>query len=147
MNKRISYTLLLICFSAAATAYNTHQSTAAQQITAAAKPATSKPAPQPKAPAAPKVTKEVCLECHGPFEKLTASSVTFTAENGEKINPHRYVPHDRKDEKSIPECTKCHKPHQIPPELKPDVAKANPEWCYSCHHMREFTPCSACHHN
>ncbi len=146
MNRTIFYIFLPIAFIAAGI-YMTPSSAAGWQITAAAKAAPAKPAPETKAPAAPKVTKEVCLECHGPFEKLTTAPVTFTAENGEKTNPHRYVPHDRKDMKSIPECTRCHKLHQIPPESKPDVPKASGEWCYSCHHMREFTPCSACHHD
>jgi predicted CXXCH cytochrome family protein len=91
------------------------------------------------------VSKNVCLECHGPFEKLIAAGATFDAENGDKINPHRYVPHNRKDEKSIVECAKCHKAHSLSPISKSTIAKADEEWCYSCHHKRDLSPCITCH--
>jgi predicted CXXCH cytochrome family protein len=89
--------------------------------------------------------KDVCLQCHGPFDNLAAGPKNFTADSGEKINPHRYVPHDRKVEKSIPVCTKCHKPHPIPLTSKKDVPEPSIEWCYTCHHTEEFKACGACH--
>jgi predicted CXXCH cytochrome family protein len=115
---------------------------------AAALNTTPKTGPQSDPEAPPKITgnKDVCLECHGPFADLAGASITFTAENGDKINPHRYVPHNRKDSKGIVECTKCHKPHPVPPESKSGLPKANANWCYSCHHTQEFQPCSSCHH-
>lgn len=91
------------------------------------------------------VGKDVCLGCHGPFDELAAAPITFTADNGDKINPHRHVPHNRSDEKSVVECTKCHKPHPVPLTSKAEVAKPNVEWCFSCHHTNDFLPCKACH--
>jgi len=89
--------------------------------------------------------RDACLECHGPFDNLVAGPKNITAENGEKINPHRYVPHNRKDQKSIPVCVRCHKPHPLPLASKADVPKPNIAWCYTCHHAEEFTPCGSCH--
>jgi len=64
---------------------------------------------------------------------------------GEKINPHCYVPHDRKLDKNIPACTNCHKPHPNPITSKKEVIKPNVDWCYKCHHNNDFQPCGACH--
>lgn len=110
--------------------------------------ATSMKVPLSKPNTSPNKTdgKDVCLGCHGPFNDLTTETTTFTAENGEKINPHRYVPHNRTDAKSVVECTKCHKPHPVPLESKAGLPKANADWCYSCHHTHDFSPCKTCHH-
>ncbi len=69
--------------------------------------------------------KEVCLGCHGPFEKLVTAPKTYTTESGDKINPHQYVPHNRADAKSIPRCTNCHEPHPVPLTSKADLRKPN----------------------
>jgi predicted CXXCH cytochrome family protein len=90
--------------------------------------------------------KDVCLECHGPFDELTAAPITFAAENGDKINPHRYVPHNRREAKGIVDCTNCHNPHPVPLASKAGLTKANADWCYSCHHTHDFVPCQTCHH-
>jgi hypothetical protein len=98
------------------------------------------------APAAA-VSKEACLNCHGPFDKLVAN-VNYQAPSGEKIAPHRYVPHTAKEAKAIPECSNCHEPHPVPPVAggvatlpKPDV-----QWCYTtCHHKNTFQLCKDCH--
>jgi cytochrome b subunit of formate dehydrogenase len=92
--------------------------------------------------------KDACLACHGPFDKLTALAPKYATDAGEKVNPHRYVPHDEKDAKAIQECSNCHKPHPLPPSAT-DIAaqsKTDVNWCYSaCHHQNNFTTCKACH--
>ena len=91
--------------------------------------------------------KTACLSCHGPFDKLIASDASFTMPDGAKVNPHRYVPHDQKDAASVPECTDCHNAHPIPPTPN-DLAglpKPNVDTCFSCHHLKNFTPCAKCH--
>jgi len=89
--------------------------------------------------------KDVCLECHGPFDELAAAPITFAAENGSRINPHRYVPHNRKEAKGIVDCTNCHNPHPVPLVSKVGLTKADAELCYSCHHTHDFAPCQTCH--
>jgi hypothetical protein len=108
--------------------------------------AAESPPGQPSAPAAA-ASKEACLDCHGPFDKLVAN-VNYQAPSGEKITPHRYVPHAAKEAKAIPECSNCHEPHPVPPAAggvatlpKPDV-----QWCYTtCHHKNTFQLCKDCH--
>jgi hypothetical protein len=107
--------------------------------------AAASPSAQPGAPA-PAASKEACLNCHGPFDKLVAS-LNYQAPSGEKITPHRYVPHSAKEAKAIPECSNCHEPHPVPPATstaglpKPDV-----QWCYTaCHHKNTFQLCKDCH--
>jgi hypothetical protein len=93
-------------------------------------------------------SKEACLGCHGPFDKLVGMKPGYRAPSGETINPHRYVPHDAKEAKAIPECTNCHEPHQVPPTSAGLAALPKPgvEWCYTaCHHKYNFTPCKECH--
>jgi len=93
-------------------------------------------------------SKDVCLNCHGPFDKLAAATSNYKAPSGEVITPHRYVPHDSKEAKGIPECSNCHQPHPAEPTAsdlatlpKPDV-----QWCYTaCHHKNNFEPCKDCH--
>ncbi len=53
-------------------------------------------APQ-TATSAPVISKEVCLNCHRPFDKLATASANYVAPSGEKITPHRFVPHNSKD--------------------------------------------------
>jgi len=122
--------------------------TAVQPIKIAGTPiATSTKVPPSKPNTSPNKTdgKDVCLGCHGPFNDLIAAAITFTAENGEKINPHRHVPHNRTDAKSVVDCTKCHRPHHVPLASKAGLPKANADWCYSCHHTHDFSPCKTCH--
>ena len=84
-----------------------------------------------------------CLKCHGPFEKLISAPANYEVEDGKKVNPHKYIPHDQKE---VPKCTECHKPHPVPRESKEKLTNANVEMCYSqCHHMRNFQPCKDCH--
>ena len=92
-----------------------------------------------------KASKEACLTCHGPFEKLAAAPKNYASESGEKINPHVYVPHNRKEAKSIGDCVNCHETHPVPWPAKGARTKANADWCYSCHHKFNFTSCKACH--
>ena len=94
--------------------------------------------------AAANTTPAGCLECHGPFEKLASAPPHFVAPSGEKINPHRYVPHDLKE---IPECVSCHKPHSATPNADELSAlpKPNVETCFECHHERNFENCQKCH--
>jgi hypothetical protein len=92
--------------------------------------------------------KAVCLNCHGPFEKLEAASPSYVAPSDEKITPHRYVPHNSKEEKSVPECGNCHQPHPVPPTPGglAAIAKPDVQWCYTtCHHENNFVTCKKCH--
>jgi predicted CXXCH cytochrome family protein len=89
--------------------------------------------------------KDVCLGCHGPFDKLIASGASFTMPDGTKVNPHRYVPHDKQDASAVTDCTDCHKPHPIPLTSKEGLPKPDVEACYSCHHMQNFKLCNTCH--
>lgn len=85
-----------------------------------------------------------CLECHGPFEKLSSAPPFFVAPSGEKINPHRYVPHDLKE---VPDCVSCHKPHSAEPTAAEIAAlpKPNVTSCFECHHRKNFETCQHCH--
>lgn len=85
-----------------------------------------------------------CLTCHGPFEKLASAPPSYVAPSGEKVNPHRYVPHDLKD---IPDCVSCHKPHSATPTADEIAAlpKPNVKTCFECHHKQSFAPCKSCH--
>jgi len=89
-------------------------------------------------------TSAACLECHGPFEKLASAPPFFVAPSGEKINPHRYVPHDLKE---IPDCVSCHKPHSATPSAAEIAAlpKPNVTSCFECHHTKTFQNCRDCH--
>ncbi len=94
------------------------------------------------------VSKDVCLGCHGPYDKLAGAPASFVASSGEKINPHTYVPHTSKEAKAVSECTNCHTPHGTPP--KPEeiakLPKPDVQWCYTtCHHQNNFEPCKDCH--
>ena len=93
-------------------------------------------------------TKEACLNCHGPFETLTAKTPDYVAPSGETIVPHRFVPHSSGASKAIPECNNCHEGHPLPPEgaARKAPSKSDVQWCYTtCHHENNFTPCKACH--
>jgi hypothetical protein len=93
-------------------------------------------------------SKDLCLNCHGPFDKLALATANYMAPSGERTTSHRYVPHNSKEAKTIPECSNCHQSHPVPPTAsdlavlpKPDV-----QWCYTtCHHKNNFTPCKDCH--
>jgi len=94
------------------------------------------------------VSKEVCLKCHGPYERLAGAPAAYAAPSGEKINPHVYVPHASKEAAAIPECTSCHQAHAVPPDAAQIKAqpKADVRWCYTaCHHNNDFEPCTNCH--
>jgi hypothetical protein len=94
-------------------------------------------------------SKSDCLNCHGPFDKLIEASGQYVAPSGEKISPHRYVPHDSTKDEDIPECTRCHTAHSLDPlpaQGSIDLSKVNVQWCYdSCHHEKNFTSCKQCH--
>ena len=86
-------------------------------------------------------SKDVCLACHGPFDKLVSVTSNYVFPSGEKTSPHRYLPHNSQD---IPECSICHKPHPLPLTSTEGLPKANGEWCYECHHKRVLK-CGTCH--
>jgi hypothetical protein len=90
-------------------------------------------------------TKDQCLSCHGPYEKIIKATAGFTTPDGETVTPHQYVPHDEK--KDIPECSNCHTPQPMPPKDKSQVVKPKDvEWCYtSCHHAHNLQNCKNCH--
>ncbi len=114
------------------------------------------PTPPPEGPtpapaASGEVPKEVCLACHGPYEKLMQTGAVYTSQDGEEVNPHttidpgpvRVSPHT--SGKGVAECYVCHKPHTVPLASVDVVARADVKICYSCHHTRTFSPCSNCH--
>ena len=89
-------------------------------------------------------SKDACLGCHGPFEKLIAATSDYKMQSGDqeiKSNPHRYVPHKSKD---IPECSNCHKPHPVPLTSTEGLSKPKAQWCYGCHHAGVLE-CGICH--
>ena len=89
------------------------------------------------------VSSDVCLGCHGLFTKLASAPAQFVTEDGNKINPHVYIPHDKRE---IPGCTNCHDPHPVPLTSKEGSSKPDVDYCYNtCHHRRNFTPCKTCH--
>jgi hypothetical protein len=103
---------------------------------------------QTPAPSATAASKDACLACHGPFDKLARAAAGYQAPSGEKINPHVYVPHTSKEAKAVPECANCHQPHQVPPNAEDMAALPNPDvqWCYTnCHHRNSFELCKNCH--
>ena len=113
--------------------------------------ATTAPTPPPAATAAATTTtagssKDACLACHGPFDKLVSASANYVWQNGDKQSPHRYVPHASTDIKDIPECSNCHKPHPVPPTASDiaAMAKPDPSWCFGCHHTGTLQ-CGTCH--
>lgn len=87
------------------------------------------------------ISKDVCLGCHGPFDKVVSATADYTMPNGEKANPHRYVPHDSKD---IPECSYCHVPHPVPLTSTEGLPKPSVQYCYGCHHAGVLQ-CGTCH--
>jgi hypothetical protein len=93
--------------------------------------------------------KEACLKCHGPFSKLAEKTRGYKAPSGETTTPHRHVPHDSKEEKTIPECEQCHQKHPVPPTAEDLAALKNKkpslDVCYKCHHIEDFTSCKTCH--
>jgi len=96
-----------------------------------------------------KPAKADCLGCHGPFDKLTKVNDKYTAPSGEKISPHRFVPHDSTKDEDAPECTNCHTAHPLDPlptHGSIDLSKVDVKWCYeACHHEKNFTSCKQCH--
>ena len=86
---------------------------------------------------------EFCLNCHGTFEELMARTDGYVTEDGEEVNPHMYIPHDRTDIRS---CDKCHDPHPLPVVAPEEIQTADIQYCYrACHHEENFTPCNECH--
>jgi hypothetical protein len=92
-------------------------------------------------------SKSACLNCHGPFDALAANA-NYHAPSGEKISPHRHVPHTSTGITSIPGCDNCHAPHPVPPSPAAVAALPKPDvqWCYTaCHHKNTFQLCKDCH--
>jgi hypothetical protein len=100
--------------------------------------------PLPAAAAAPDKPKaELCLGCHGPFDKLKARTAAYSTAEGQKVNPHLNVPHKSTN---MTTCTECHDVHPVPVTRPVKIAKASLQYCYAaCHHMNDFTPCVQCH--
>ena len=104
-------------------------------------------APEAASAAEVEVTKEVCLECHGPFDDLTERTAEYQPPAGEPTSPHRYVPHEDHSPAAIPECLSCHQRHSDSPtpEELASLEKPTVNTCFKCHHIEEFVACSACH--
>ncbi len=112
----------------------------------------SRPASAVKGPASVPVAKQSnggCLDCHGPFDTLILTSTNYVAPSGEKTSPHRYVPHDSKLAKDVPDCSHCHTAHSLdslPAKGSVDLSKVSVQWCYAtCHHEKNFKSCKDCH--
>lgn len=86
----------------------------------------------------------VCLTCHGPFEELAQAVPDYVTAEGDEVNPHVTLPHDT-DEPVL--CSNCHPGHPVHVDMvRPgEIAEPDVEFCYTCHHVRDFTPCSECH--
>ena len=90
-------------------------------------------------------TKQDCLACHGPFDKLISKNIAVEADP-KPVNPHTSIPHTKTGKMDqIWECTMCHTPHAMPVKKDPNREKANVEACYQCHHQYNFQRCDACH--
>jgi hypothetical protein len=104
-------------------------------------------AAQASAPAGGRAPND-CLHCHGPFDKLIQATANYVTPTGEKTSPHRYVPHDSKLEKDIPGCSQCHTAHPLSPlpaKGSMDLSQVKVEWCFTCHHKKNFQSCKDCH--
>lgn len=86
----------------------------------------------------------VCLTCHGPFEELTQAVPNYVTADDEEVNPHVTLPHDSEDPVLCDNCHEKHPVHVASVDAE-GVAQPDVEFCYSCHHQRDFTPCSECH--
>ena len=94
---------------------------------------------------AAQMTKQQCLQCHGPFEALIAKGIAVEADP-RPVNPHTFIPHTKTGGMDqIWECTMCHTPHAMPPKKDPNREKATVEACYQCHHQYNFQRCDGCH--
>lgn len=94
------------------------------------------------ASAAAESSKDTCLGCHGPFDKIISETANYTMPSGEQTSPHRYVPHKSKD---IPECSNCHEPHPVPLTSTEGLPKPKTDWCYMCHHAGVLQCGPPCH--
>jgi hypothetical protein len=139
----LAFGLTLLLSSSASAPTPASWPPSAPMIAAATAPSSE---PSQTSPSTAASSKDVCLDCHGPFDELAKSTMGYVAPSGEKATPHRYVPHDKKDPSAIPECSNCHQPHPVPPTSPNAVPKASVDWCYgACHHENNFKPCQICH--
>ena len=121
----------------------------AQKAAPAPAKAAAPAASTPSSAAAPANGTAACLGCHGPYEKVVKASENYALPDGTKVNPHTSMdpkatkPHPF--EKRVFECANCHKMHPLPVASAKDVPKPNVEFCFSCHHERNFEVCSKCH--
>lgn len=98
-------------------------------------------------------TPEQCLACHGgTLENLAAKAPKVEDEDGNLVQPHKYLDVNAKyphQSKVLPVCTNCHQAHPIPvtPDFLKNRQKAHLSACYSCHHMETFDSCTSagCH--
>jgi hypothetical protein len=84
--------------------------------------------------------KEFCFGCHVPnehtsYEEIMARTEDYTVVE-EKVNPHN--PHAGSEEMGQEqfECYRCHSMHEKSRGIN---------YCYGCHHERNFENCSMCH--
>lgn len=101
---------------------------------------------------APAPDPQACLACHGgSLEALADKTKDYKDEWGDPVNPHVYIDRDAADphhgKKVLPDCTKCHEAHPIPPQPGMKVKEADVSYCFGCHHMETFEPCgkAGCH--
>lgn len=104
------------------------------------------------APAAQTADPQACLACHGgSLEALADKTKDYKDEWGDPVNPHVYIDRSAKNphqgKKILPECTKCHEAHPVPPKPGMKVKTADVSYCFGCHHMETFEPCgqAGCH--
>jgi hypothetical protein len=162
--KIVLFGLGVSCLMAAGTmlAQTTATAPASKPATAASAPATTRSAVSSPATATTATTSatsatspataasaiKACLKCH-PWDKVIAASAAYKTPEGDKVDPHIYVPHDSKTEADIPDCLKCHTKHAVSPLPKKgeiDLKKVSVKWCYdACHHEKNFEKCDKCH--
>jgi hypothetical protein len=87
-----------------------------------------------------KFSNELCFDCHvdnehTSYQEIIERTKDYTVD-GEKINPHDPHAGLEEIEQEQLECRRCHKMHKESPGI---------EYCYGCHHERNFENCSECH--
>ena len=87
-----------------------------------------------------KFSNELCFDCHvdnehTSYQEIIERTKDYTVD-GEKINPHDPHAGLEEMEQEQLECRRCHKMHKKSPGI---------EYCYGCHHERNFENCSECH--
>jgi formate-dependent nitrite reductase cytochrome c552 subunit len=116
-----------------------HEPKISEQLTEAKKYVTGRYS-TPLAPVS--MPSSFCLKCHGSYEELAKKTANYEYA-GVRVNPHSRLvdpsstddPHNSPNAKPI-ECQDCHRMHEASPGI---------EYCFGCHHQKNFKKCTDCH--